>query len=71
MVTDDELDILAESLGCEIKYMGGDVWECYHKAENYCSYGDYLQIYQLLEDLRFRMLVKDSRKTWAAVALKA
>ena len=75
MITDDELDSLANSLGCEITYLGNDCWECISPAENWCGenswYGDYLQIFQLLEDLRADRTASEARGIWDAVALKA
>ena len=61
MITDDELDALADAVGCRVSYLGNELWECYHKDEDYCSYGDYAQIYQLLEELRFERLRIDTR----------
>ena len=56
MITDFELEEMARSCGCSVNYIGGDVWECFSPCDNWCGehcwYGDYSQIYQLLEDLR-------------------
>lgn len=58
MITDDELDALADGVGCYVTYLGGDVWECCRKSDERTWYGDYAQIYQLLEDMRLDMLAR-------------